>query len=121
MSNPFHATAADRISGTEARFGRKIQSSRELPDNMARALWWKKRAHHFADLADDLRGGDSDSLYNLACDERDEAKAEHLRLITDMWATRRASRRQTLTILAAITADRNVSSAFRGVLAGEVV
>lgn len=81
---PFHATAADRIAATEAGLGRKIWAARELPDALSAALWWKRRRWYFADLADGLNGGDDDNPYNIALDERDEAKDAHRKLIEGM-------------------------------------
>lgn len=91
---PYHATAADRISLTEAGLGRKVWAERDLPDTLSKALWWKQRRWYFADLADGLRGGENDNPYNIAIDERDEAADRHRTIIELMWATRFADRQQ---------------------------
>lgn len=117
---PYHATAADRIAQTEARLGRRIQSARDLPDNLSRSLWWKRRRWYFADLAHDLKGGEDDNPYNIAVDERDEAEREHRKLIQDMWDVRVKARQQIADFFARIKADTNIDPRFRAALAGAV-
>jgi hypothetical protein len=90
--SPYHATAADRIEATEAGLGRKIWAARDLPDDLARALWWKRRRWLFEALLDGM-GHDSDRPgYHTAIDERDEAESAHELLIREMWVRRFAAR-----------------------------
>lgn len=84
--SPYHATAADRIAQTEARLGRKVWSAKELPDDMARALWWKRRRWFAAAALADA--GDNDSAFNAAFDAFAEAQNAHDLLIREMWMAR---------------------------------
>ena len=84
---PYKSTAADRIAQTEARLGRRIWAARELPDDLARALWWKMRHWYFERAIEDA--ADNDSAFNRAFDQFAEAENAHDLLIREMWLRRR--------------------------------
>ncbi len=83
---PYHASASERIAATEARLGRKVWAARELPDDLARALYWKRRRWYFAAAMADA--GDNDNRFNAAFDEHAEAESAHELLIREMWLRR---------------------------------
>ncbi len=70
--------------------GRNIWSSRELPDPLAIALWWKQRRWLFDDLRHNLH--EDDRRIHEAESEYWEAKARHASLIHDMWLQRTLDR-----------------------------
>lgn len=115
----FHATAADRITATEARLGRKVWAARELPDDMCRALWWKQRRWMAAVLL--ACAGDNDGAFNAAFDAHAEAESAHELLIREMWLRHRlaledkawAALASVGTALNAIATDSNINPAFR--------
>lgn len=90
MTRPFKSTAADRIALTEASLGRKIWAARELPDDLARALWWKRRRWYFDDRRQSL--AEDDPAIFGADDEFHEAQSKHELLIREMWMTRLSDR-----------------------------
>jgi hypothetical protein len=87
---PFHATAADRIAATEARLGRKVWAARELPDDLARALWWKRRRWFFDERRQSL-ATDDPAIFGADA-EYDEARDRHATLIREMWWNRMLAR-----------------------------
>src|SRR5688572_26677026 len=82
----YHATAADRIAFTEAQLGRKVWSAKELPDDMARALWWKQRRWYFDARRHSL--AEDDPAIIGAEGEFFEAQSKHDLLIREMWTRR---------------------------------
>ncbi len=96
---PYHATAAERIAATEKRLGRKIWASRELPDPLATALWWKQRRWLFDDLRHNLH--EDDRRIHEAESEYYEAAEAYRAIIERLWATRQCDRSQARMIKAA--------------------
>jgi hypothetical protein len=94
MEAPYHATAADRIAATESRLGRKVWAARELPDDLARALWWKQRRWYFDARRNDLTSDDP-AIYGADA-EFYEAQHQHDMLIRDMWFSRCLARHDAL-------------------------